>query len=948
MKNKTDYFFKYIFLPFFIGWCLPVFTSFTEDYEFVGIKYINYVIGDVSKNTKYGMSLTMILLIFLIGFVVYIFERVKWKNKKSIEDKYKRFFQFYLIFASFYIGMNLDSIKNKYENFKGDLKNIVPSNENRVLFYVVLLFVVYLLYDKEFMEFFKVIFRKKVDSENDGKGKENLDDSENRDKLIQSRENQKNLLIQALKNKAIKRILIDGEWGIGKTTFLKMTFNSDELKEKIYVIEIDVMIFNTRERIKEEFFAQLKPILKKEKIYFENGKEYIEFIDNVGGFFGNVFKYIFYKSNSFHEAKENFKDDLSYMKKEDKDRSKEIIVVFDNLERIVNSSILEDNTFKEVIGFIHEISEDNKNIKSIMVSNYEKIKNNDKDKEYHEEYLEKFYDFKIFLGKCKVSDILQAKYLENNDNKEIYSMFQDVFDALNESIDLKYEKTKEKESFGEKRKLFQSEIQNPRVIDKILTNYQIIDKFHKSSLYESLDEDFKMLISIYSEIHYEDLKNSEELEIFKLLSNDYIDAFFRIKKTKGRKIYDTLDKLNDDLKKKIKMLLFNNKSEENEAITIVRNLSEGRYNVSKLFIKNNLYSLQLYVEMFEITEQAIIAYNEIIRNLKIHFGNDHSGFLDTINCSIVWKMEEYLYKGDEGELCKYIKEKGINNTYAIKGIDFYILLSFKDILIPIIEFISYDKETERGTFEYKYYFDSPVQNGDKVFQNYSLLARQIYKILDKEEANGFPEKSEILGFMNDKIDGNTNLFNNKSDKESLKNHLKRFFDRMYIFIDIWRSQFDELLKPEGERNKSKDINEKSEIDRLRELSKEDLIDEINDKSYSSYSLDNLKQIIEVCQGKLNENETNLKFITILTRLKKEEYKKERWEEIKKLVIELKFDKLEEYLENGIYKAGNNDFINNPYFLGELFNSLPNSENKKELGFTLKKLGIVMPRINDEY
>ncbi len=152
--------------------------------------------------------------------------------------------------------------------------------------------------------------------------------------------------------------------------------------------------------------------------------------------------------------------------------------------------------------------------------------------------------------------------------------------------------------------------------------------------------------------------------------------------------------------------------------------------------------------------------------------------------------------------------------------------------------------------------------------------------------------------------------------------------------------------PEEEKNRSIAEKEKFEIDRLRELSKEELIDEVNDKYFSNYSLNNLNKIINVCYEKSNEND--LKLIDITIRLEKEKYKKERLEEIKKIVIELKFDKLEEYLKNGIYKAGNNDFINNPYFLGELFNSLPNSENKKELDITLKKLGIVMPRINDEY
>lgn len=905
---------KYVALPYFVGWCIPTFSRYTENYNFkVGSALTKYLkiqkdqeFFYVYKNFQYMMSFKKLICILLIGIISYMIEKKYWKNSENIKNKYIKGLKVLSVFAFFYMGMK--------------------NSESWLLFLVVLLLLYFyfkieinekckelklIIKQKKLREYLeKLLAKQTVNKGSITQGK----------KLIQSREHKKELLMAALKNKAIKRILIDGEWGVGKTTFVDFTL--EDMKDIFEPIKIDIMIFNNRKKIKEEFLNQLKPILKKEKINFSNANEYIDFIDSIGGIWSHFIKYAFYSNESFEEAKNKMKEDLKFM-------SKEIIIVFDNLERVLNSSILEDNEIKEVIGFIHEIAEIDK-IKAIVIADYRKLTSNYKLEEnkdetskeinYHSEYFKKFYDYKVFIEDCSVNEILQMKYSENKD--EIYEKYQTIFRAISESLESKYkkdikdnyEKLKNKKDLDEKEKLeiynsfigkkelFEKEIRNTRVIEKIIQNYNNMFISEDNFVYEGIEDELKILSSIYGEIHYDDLKRENEDEV---INSHYVEAFFRVKRTKGRKIYEILDKLSDNDKKNIKRVLFSSRSEIEESIRIIESIIEEKQLYSKLLLKSYLDNLKIYVELNGISDDAKKGYEKIIEKIKELYSDDNSGFLEVINHQIVWQMEEYLYKENKiGDICQYIVKKNIYNNYSIKGIDFFILVSFKDILIYIIKFIN-DKEDER-IYEGTYYFDKPLE-GQGRFPNYLAFIDQIYTVLDKVTPKGFGKTNELYQLVAKTIDDRKNLLGKMINTENMKRELKRFLDRMEIFINMYSKEYEELRKPEEMKKIEISNEEQQKINEIENLEKKELIKKFEEK-FLNFLTPNLERIQEIYIEKSEENEEDMRMIDILISIKRRLEYRERRKKVMEFVDNDDFVNLQKHIEITRKITGDNKFI----------------------------------------
>ena len=118
-----------------------------------------------------------------------------------------------------------------------------------------------------------------------------------------------------------KCILINGDWGIGKSYFLE----KDYLKEKDY-IKVSLFGLNNIEEVKSEIYAQLNKFLHfiKEKV-----------IDNLSGsninLFGGVASFsIPYFENDIQSAIEK------------KCKKGDLIIVFDDLERKSRNINMED------------------------------------------------------------------------------------------------------------------------------------------------------------------------------------------------------------------------------------------------------------------------------------------------------------------------------------------------------------------------------------------------------------------------------------------------------------------------------------------------------------------------------------------------------------------------------------------------------------------------------
>lgn len=157
-------------------------------------------------------------------------------------------------------------------------------------------------------------------------------------------------------------LMITGNWGIGKTYYFKnhlsnkikdIELHSDSSK-KYKTVLISLFGLNSIEEIQSEIFLSLYPILKDKKLKLSAsiGKAIAKGILHFKGF-GEYSKFI---------------DDTD-LKKKDLINLEEIVLCFDDLERLSDNLNLE-----ELIGYINSLVE-NGNAKVIIIANEDKIEN---------------------------------------------------------------------------------------------------------------------------------------------------------------------------------------------------------------------------------------------------------------------------------------------------------------------------------------------------------------------------------------------------------------------------------------------------------------------------------------------------------------------------------------------------------------------------------------------
>ena len=256
-------------------------------------------------------------------------------------------------------------------------------------------------------------------------------------------------------------IMIDGEWGSGKTYFIKnvlMEKYSNILYIPLYGIKdiagIDEAICN--EVIKKKFDCKLVKFCKKNKfmkIIFWPFKK-------IADLFNLLKKFVYYISNKLLKLKLGV--DLSEIKKKDfvgiinqTTKLKDYILIFDDLERC--SINIED-----VLGYINNLVE-HKNVKSIIVTNEKEINNK----------LDDNYELKILT--C-LNDTINFPNIKNENNYSFNEAkttnkinSKDIINRIDYlySENSKYKKIKEK--LVSKTVIFEPNIN--KIIDEFLKEY---------------------------------------------------------------------------------------------------------------------------------------------------------------------------------------------------------------------------------------------------------------------------------------------------------------------------------------------------------------------------------------------------------------------------------------------------------------------------------------------
>lgn len=295
-----------------------------------------------------------------------------------------------------------------------------------------------------------------------------------------------------------KSILIDDNWGNGKTFFIKKfmeIYNKDF--EFIY---IKVPYFDNKKEFRKKILTEIYRVFKKNKIITSSLKELMSYFNvNIQKFDLGFISFDFNKllsdnlENDYSEILIDIKKNLAYLEKK-------IIIILDDFDRVENKSQI-----IEVLNFIGELNiELSETITLITLSSYEKlvkILENEKvaDRKLDvKKYLEKYFD-KIF-------------HLSNPNFFELVEFFSDIY-----NLNLKRVKIlKEIGDVKDLKKLLDDGNITFRNVEKLVKNLKKVNM-------EGIEQKFKDIyekVFIFWEVveylipeSYDDFKGIEDINI---------------------------------------------------------------------------------------------------------------------------------------------------------------------------------------------------------------------------------------------------------------------------------------------------------------------------------------------------------------------------------------------------------------------------------------------------
>ncbi len=241
-------------------------------------------------------------------------------------------------------------------------------------------------------------------------------------------------------------ILIDGEWGIGKTTFVKaglkyvqeknrkdlqevknklekesnknntqliseLNKEKEKLERKVRIdyekriININAMLFSTKKEMIKVVFDELESYLEENKICVNGFREVSEYLESIMSEAKGVFRFLKNKKGGYEEKKTIIKKKLGLLNKENQP-----ILVVDNIERIEDKKHI-----IEILGFLHEV-EEIEYIQVIVLADKNKLE--DEKYKLDKNYFQKFFLKNIKLEIVGISEIIEEIEKIDKDNIE--------------------------------------------------------------------------------------------------------------------------------------------------------------------------------------------------------------------------------------------------------------------------------------------------------------------------------------------------------------------------------------------------------------------------------------------------------------------------------------------------------------------------------------------------
>ena len=319
--------------------------------------------------------------------------------------------------------------------------------------------------------------------------------------------------IQNDKNKNIFTLGIDSEYGAGKTFLVEKTL--EKLNANKYeIIKIRCLLLE-RGEVYYYIIEEIKKILARNLIFISNLKKFhksiLKIFDNrfLGGI-SNLFSY-----NSITDDIDNLKDTIKKL-------NKNIVIVFDDIDRTNDIEKIE-----KILSFISDFS--SKNVKSIVLFSSENLRR--LDKRYNRGYFEKYIPLIREITKISFIKLLndeiyfQKEELNKIDLKEEDFKFLYIIEKLYYSVYFNNSEKEEKEfkfinDLNYLLNISDVTIKNKKITPRLIKNFieETIELFKNKSLSKKLEK--RILIA------YVFLKNFFYEEFYEKLNNK--DSFYEL------------------------------------------------------------------------------------------------------------------------------------------------------------------------------------------------------------------------------------------------------------------------------------------------------------------------------------------------------------------------------------------------------------------------------------
>lgn len=267
------------------------------------------------------------------------------------------------------------------------------------------------------------------------------------DQIYNNRHYQADELINIISDNNRCTICVSSKWGNGKTSFINgvlerlTNYESNDLNFEVEEIRINAMELDNVNSLMNYFFIRIKEILKSNGIYVGINSEYQELVASLVGIATNNAIGNFIKSK--FSTKSDYRERLSKLSELVKNEliDKKIIVVVDDLERCREDKILDFLYYIKEISVIHRCI-------IVFLTDYNKLISKKEDS-LNEEFLEKFFNYRLNLHTVSIKEIIEMSIQENKNHEK-----SDFVSLLNHVMFMYESNIKYLNDYGFKNKSF--------------------------------------------------------------------------------------------------------------------------------------------------------------------------------------------------------------------------------------------------------------------------------------------------------------------------------------------------------------------------------------------------------------------------------------------------------------------------------------------------------------